>query len=222
MNVKRQRLTSAGQPIGAPSPAASYRLERSSRSGSWKTLLTVLSVDRGATYSLSGAIMPRPTFPVARIEDDEDGTPVRAYDGDGKWLRPSVMGSTAVTPTAPRTTGLQWLDAFVAAPARKITRQQAFDRQFGRATRVGTLNRYLKVEGDRSEELLVDPTVVVPVEGKAMRSGKTVGHRIFTYGPAPDSALVRTAIHADTVTSVDTGDRAIVDTTFSNVCLERK
>jgi hypothetical protein len=40
------------------------------------------------------------------------------------------------------------------------------------------------------------------------------------YGPAPDSALVRTSVRTDTVTAPDTGDRAIVDTTFSNVCLE--
>jgi hypothetical protein len=31
---------------------------------------------------------------------------------------------------------------------------------------------------------------------------------------------VRTNVHAETVTAADTGDRAIVDTTFSNVCLE--
>jgi hypothetical protein len=33
-------------------------------------------------------------------------------------------------------------------------------------------------------------------------------------------ALVRTNVHSDTVTAPDTGDRAIVDTAFSNVCLE--
>jgi hypothetical protein len=222
MNVKRQRQTSTGEPTGTPSPTASYRIERSSRSGSWKTVVTVLSVDRGAIYSLSGAITPRPPFPVARIEDDENGTPVRAYDANGTWLRPSVLESTANTSTSPRTTGLQWLDAFVASPAKKTARQLALEKQFGKATKVGTLNRYLKVDGDRSEEVLVDPKVVVPVEANASRGGKRVGHRTFTYGPAPDSALVRTAIHAETIISVDTGDRAVVDTTFSNVCLERK
>src|SRR5262249_54127463 len=50
MNVKRQRLTSAGNPLGAPSPDATYRLERSSRSGSWKTVITVLSVARPPIY----------------------------------------------------------------------------------------------------------------------------------------------------------------------------
>ena len=222
MNVKRQRLTSAGEPTGVPSPTASYRIERSSRSGSWKTVVTVLSVDRGSVYSLSGAIIPRSPFPVARIEDDENGTPVRAYDANGTWLRPSVMASTATTSTSPRTTGLQWLDAFVAAPTRKSARQQAFEKQFGKATKVGVLNRYFKAEGDRSNEVLVDPKVVVPVEANTIRGGKLVSHRTFSYGPAPDSAQVRTAIRAEMITSVNTGDRAVVDTTFSNVCLERK
>ena len=91
-----------------------------------------------------------------------------------------------------------------------------------KATKVGTLNRYLDVVPDGSDEVLVDPKVIVPVEANAVRNSKLVGHRTFTYGPAPDSALVRTAVHAETVTSVDTGDRAVVDTTFSNVCLERR
>jgi hypothetical protein len=222
MNVKRLRVNSAGEPTGVPSPAAAYRFERSSRTGSWKTVITVLSIDRGSIYSLSGAITPRAPIPVARIEDDEDGTPIRAYDASGALVQPTTLGSTASTSTAPRTIGQQWLDAFVAAPAKKTARQQAFEKQFGKATKVGTLNRYLRVDGDRSEEVLVDPKVVVPVEANAVRSGKQIGHRTFTYGPAPDSALVRTAVHAETVTSVNTGDRAVVDTTFSNVCLERR
>jgi hypothetical protein len=66
---------------------------------------------------------------------------------------------------------------------------------------------------------LVDPKTVIPVEANTIRNGQRLGHRTFVYGPAPDSALVRTNVHADTVTAADTGNRAIVDTMFSNVCL---
>src|SRR5262249_13975036 len=138
INVKRQRLTSAVNPLGATSPATTYRLERSSRSGSWKTVVTVLSVARPSIYSFSGALVsPRP-FSIARIEDDEDGSPVRAYGTNGSVLTPTLLAQTSSTNTTARTTGQQWLDAFVAAPVKKAARQQAFERAYGRATKAGT------------------------------------------------------------------------------------
>jgi hypothetical protein len=221
MNVKRQRLTSAGNPLGAPSPDATYRLERSSRSGSWKTVITVLSLARPPIYSFSGTLMSPKPFPVARIEDDENGSPVRAYGANGSLLTPTLLANTSGTNTMARTTGQQWLEAFVAAPGGKSARQQAFERIYGKATKAGTLNKYARsVDANGSDEVLVDPKAVVPVEANTTRNGKRLGHRTFAYGAAPDSALVRTNVHADTVTAADTGDRAVVDTTFSNVCLE--
>jgi hypothetical protein len=221
MNVKRQRLTSAGTPLGAPSPDATYRLERSSRSGSWKTVITVLSVARPPIYSFNGAPLAPKPFPVARIEDDENGSPVRAYAVNGSLLTPTLLANTGTTNTMARATGQQWLDAFVAAPIRKSARQQAFERIYGKATKAGTLNKYSRsVDPNGSDEVLVDPKTVVPMEANTTRNGKRLGHRTFGYGAAPDSALVRTNVHADTVTAADTGDRAVVDTAFSNVCLE--
>jgi hypothetical protein len=222
MSVTRKHIKSTGEPTGAPSPATSYRIQRSSRTGSWKTAITVLSVARPPIYSLSGELLPSAPFPVARIEDDEDGTPLRAYGASGALLQPTMLGSTSNPTSTPRTIGQQWLDAFVAAPGKKTARQLAFEKQFGKATKAGALSRYLRVETNGSEEVLVDPKTVVPVESNAVRGGKLVGHRTFTYGPAPDLALVRTAVHAETIASVDTDDRAVVDTTFSNVCLERR
>ena len=219
MSVNRQRLTSGGDAIGAPTPNATYRLERSSRSGSWKTVVTVLSVARPPIYSFSGAISSPQPFAVARIEDDEDGSPVRAYGANGALLTPTLLANTAASTISARTTGQQWLDAFVAAPGKKTSRQQAFERAYGKATKAGTLNKYVRLQTNGSDEVLVDPKAVVPVEANAIRAGKRLGHRTFVYGPAPDSALVRTNVHAD-IAAADTGDRSIVDTTFSNVCLE--
>ena len=220
MNVKRQRLTSAGDPVGAPSPNATYRLERSSRTGSWKTVVTVLSVARPPIYSFSGALTSPQPFPVARIEDDENGSPVRAYGLNGALLAPTLFGTTAGSTTAVRTVGQQWLDAFVAAPGKKTARQLAFERAYGKAIKAGPLNKYVRLQSDGSDEVLVDPKTVIPVEANTIRGGKRLGHRTFVYGPAPDSALVRTNVHADTVTAADTGNRAVVDSTFVNVCLE--
>lgn len=222
MSVKRQRLTSAGHPLGVPSPNATYRLERSSRSGSWKTVVTVLSVDRPPVYSFSGALRSPNPIPVARIEDDENGTPVRAYGANGAPITPTLLANSSNATSVARTSGQLWLDAFVAAPGKKSYRQLAFERMYGRATQTGTLNKYVRTVTNGSDEVIVDPRMVVPVEANAMRNGKRLGHRTFVYSPAPDSALVRTNVHTVTVTAPDTGDQAIVDTTFSNVCLETR
>jgi hypothetical protein len=221
LTVRRQHLTSTGETTGTPSPTASYRLERPSRTGGWKSKIIVSSIERPPTYSLSGALRPRNTFAVARIEDDEDGTPLRAYSPDGSLLQ-TIPVSSGSSPASVRTVGQQWLDAFVATPGKKTSRQQAFERLFGKATKVGGLNRYFRTVANGSQEVLVDPRTVVPVESNAMRAGREIGHRTFTYGAGPDSALVRTAVHADTVTTASTGERTVVDTTFSRICLERR
>jgi hypothetical protein len=171
-------------------------------------------------YAFSGALTSPKPIPVARIEDDENGTPVRAYGANGTLITPTLLANTSTPTNIARSTGQQWLDAFVASPTRKTSRQQAFERIYGKATKAGTLNKYARTVTNGSDEVLVDPKTVVPVEANALRNGKRLGHRTFVYGPAPDSALVRTNVHTDTVTVPDTGDRAIVDTTFSNVCLE--
>lgn len=219
MRVSRRHLKTTGEVIGAPSPVAAYRLERSSLSGQWKTVLTVLTVDRLPIYSLSGALLPPRAFPVGRIEDDEDGTPVRVYDVNGVRMATSATTGEAAA-GLPRTTGTGWLDAFVSTTGKKSIRQQNFERLYGKPTKAGTLNRYLHKEADGSQEVLVDPKLVVAVESNAVRSNKLVGHRTFTYSPAPDSAVVRTVVHAETVVSPETGERAVVDTTFSNIRLE--
>jgi hypothetical protein len=157
---------------------------------------------------------------IGRIEDDEDGTPVRVYDRNGVRLAvpPSPLAGDAVS-ALPRATGQQWLNALVATTGNKSARQQAFERQFGKATKAGPLNRYLKLQTDTSQEVLVDPKTVVPVESNATKNGQRVGHRTFTYAPAPDSALVRNKVTAETTSDV-TGERVIVDTTFENIRLE--
>jgi len=137
-------------------------------------------------------------------------------------VAPSLLANTASSTTTPRTVGQQWLDAFVAAPGKKTARQLAFERTYGKATKAGILNKYTRLESNGSEEVLVDPKTVVPVEANTIKNGKRLGHRTFTYGAAPDSALVRTNVHADRVIKPDTGDRAIDDSTFSNICLEMR
>lgn len=225
MSVQRQHVTKSGAVVGSPTPNVSYRIERSSRSGAWKTVITVLSVNRSPIYSLGGALAQPGAFPVARIEDDEDGTPVRAYDTKGKRLKPfippvNLAADAAFTPA--RSIGREWIDAFVATSAKKALRLQDLERRFGKASSVGSLSRFSRTDADLSQEVLVDPSHVVPVELNKSRGGKITIHRTFKYGSAPSDAVVRTAVHSETLVSPDSDERAVVDTTFSNIRLEQR
>ncbi len=231
MSVKRQHLTKTGAAIGAPTPTATYRLERSNRTGSWKTVITVLSVDRSPSYALTGALQAPGAFPIARMEDDEDGTPVRAYDTRGRLVTPfsQSVGLAAVTSVAsvasftpPRSGGREWIETFIATAAGKPRRRQNLERRFGTGVPIGTLTRYARLEGDLLQEVIVDPRSVVPVEHNTSRAGKSTGHRTIAYSPAPNDAVVRTVVHSETPAASGADDRAVVDTTFSNIRLEQR
>lgn len=64
--------------------------------------------------------------------------------------------------------------------------------------------------------------MVVPVEHNKSRGGKRIVHQRFTYGWAPGGAVVRTAVHSETLVSLGGDDRAVVDTTFSSIRLEQR
>lgn len=226
IGVSRHHLTKAGVVIGAPTPTATYRLERSNRSGAWKTVITVLSVERPARFAFTGAIVAPPPFPVARLEDDEDGTPVRVYDTAGRLLKSPAAAAfgpalfSSFTPA--RSVGRAWIESFVATTAGKAGRLQQFERRFGPGTPAGAWTRYSRIDGDLSQEVLVDPRLAIPVQEHTRRSGTLTSRRTIDYGPAPDDAVVRTAIHSETWAASGADDRAVADATFSNIRLERR
>lgn len=223
MKVRRKRVSIAGEQTAPAAPAATYRIERSSRSGRWKTIITVVGVERQPMYSLAGTLIPRGAFPVSRIEDDEDGSPVRVYDASGRRLSTTsepLAAEAAAASTLPRSSGRTWLEAFVASAALKNQRMQDFERQWGTGAKAGALMRFLRNELDASHEVLVDPGTAVPVESSGRRAGRLTARRTFTYGPAPDGSVVRASVHSETLASPDTGERVIVHTAFSNVRLE--
>jgi hypothetical protein len=225
IGIRRRHLSKAGTAIGAPIPAASYRLERSNRTGRWKTVIFVLSVERQPAYMLSGMLRMPAAFPVARMEDDEDGTPVRVYDTRNQLVKPLPAAAvTFAAPVAsivpPRSMGREWIETFVATAAGRPKRLLALEGRFGPGTPVGLLIRYTKRDGDLVHEVLVDPRLAVPVEEKISRTGTLTGYRTFSYGPAPNEAVVRAAIHAESTVSTGVDDRSVVDATFSNIRLE--
>lgn len=220
MSVAKRHTLASGALTGSPAPQTRYRIERSSSSGSWKTVITVLSVEQFPTYTFSGALRTPAAFTVSRIEDDEDGRPVRVYDRLGNLMPYPLAESPATAATLSRSGGREWLQSFVATTGNKTTRLQNLQRLYGKPTKSGSLNRYLRMLNDTTDELLVDPKTIVTLEKNGVQAGKLRRHRTFKYSPAPDGALVRSAVHSETLVSDATAERAIVDTEFSNIRLE--
>jgi hypothetical protein len=222
--VKRSRVTSTGTPVGTPSPTALYHIERSSRTGPWKTVVTVLGIDRTPLYSLSGQVGAPSPFPVARLEDDEDGTPVRAYDSQGHQL-PLPPLSSPITNDAPlfptRVTGKTWINSIVFTGANKSTRQLELERKYGKGTKVNGLLRYRKGDSVTMDEVIADAKIN-PVQNNIVKNSKRVVHREFTYAAAYTDAVVRTKQRAEVEVSPSSTDLAVIETIFGNIALERR
>ncbi len=219
MTIKRTRVSKTGEVIGGALPGVQFRVKRSSASGQWRTILKIAAVDLPPKYSLAGTLIQQGSFPIARIEDDEDGSPVRMYDRDGKLLPSMAPAGGALT--SPRTYGREWLNTFIATTALRTKRQQDIEREFVKAGKVGVLKRYLKTTPDTSQELLVDGPNMVPKESNEAEQGALTFHRTFDYAPAPDG-VVRTLVHSESVVTPESGERSIVDTSFSDIRLEQR
>lgn len=86
VTVRAARVAADGRPIGVATAPMQYRWERSQSGAGWKTVMTI--ADRSLTIGSADArrAVANP-FAVARIEDDEDGSPVRMYRRDGRRVQ---------------------------------------------------------------------------------------------------------------------------------------
>jgi hypothetical protein len=88
--------------------------------------------------------------------------------------------------------------------------------------RVRGLDRFVATEADQSREVLVDPSSALPIEMNLMRGGTLVSHRTMRYEAGPGGTLVRRAMRSERLVSPVSGERAVVDTEFTSVRLERR
>ena len=153
---------------------------------------------------------------VARMEDDEDGSPLRFYGQDGKEIRvPTPAEIAARFPDAPfkRTrdaasallqaspaprpgaTGTDWAASVLAPPGKKDDRRKSFERQFGQPKgQVGKVDRYAAFAPDgTTREVLVSPEHALPTDMKVTRAGVLLSHTTFEYEPQADGSQLRRA-----------------------------
>lgn len=227
----------------AQAPTVRYRWTRSKHRGGWRSVVDIPDITAPVVRTIKGvALLDRPPS-VARIEDDEDGTPVRVFDRRGRAMRlPSVddrrvlgepvEGSLRVPalpeiayPDAKRANSASrdWVDAFIAVPDRKTIRLDSLRRRFGGAVgRVRNLDRFVVSDAEQTIEVLADRTTAVPVEINVAHDQRLVGHSTVTYGAGPGGALVRQAVRTEQRLSSPSASRAVAQVEIAQVRLERR
>lgn len=233
VTMRLSRVRSDGTAVGPTAPETTFHLERS------RTISGISSVAsfRPSTQTVVGLDGARPLSGAPRamrLEDDGNGTPIRAFNAQGQQLRAPTdqerqrfrdlvrnrRDRQQASSTPPRTvTAPRDMDALVYTAAQRQNRQQAVERLYGPSVgQVRGFVRYLKTAGNTTSELLVDPESFAPVETNMVRNGSLATHTVYTYSPVPDVGLVQHRIRSEQgVGSL----RLVTETELTNIRFER-
>ncbi len=233
----RRHLLAADGATSAEAPTVRYRWTRAQRAGGWKSIVEVSALTAPTVRTPKGPVLLEQPSSVVRIEDDEDGTPLRVFDrrgrpmhlptvDDRRVLGEPVEGSFRV-PALPELAhpragrrgerGRDWVDGLVALPDRKAARREALSRRFGRANgRVRNLDRFITGDGTHTIEVLADSSTAVPVEINVARDGLPIAQSTLTYESATDGTLRRRAVRTEQRVS---GDTAVGSTALGSTAL---
>lgn len=237
VTIRHRRLQRDGTPIGVEPAPIRYRWERTAGPKGWKTVTTFAPPAWGTAAAAGRPQDAR--YDVARVEDDGDGTPVRAYNRRGEEMRlppPDALGLKSGRHLLPDTAVLaaeaagqsavtrtdEWIESLIASSNKVDGRRGALKRRYGTHTgKVRGLQRFVKAEGDETEELLADPDSALPMEVNVVRGGRLVWHGRLAYSRDQRGAYVRRAMHVEQVVS-DEGERMATDFELANVRVERR
>ncbi len=237
ITIRHSRVKADGAPTGVAGPAVKHRWQRRLTASGWKSTMTLGSEPPVTVQGLNGPKRIENPFAIVRIEDDEDGTPLRFFDRKGDQVRlPSAEELPRFNRTAspfsdntlslanaarPVSFGRDWSDALVASPARAATRRAALERRFGKPEgRVRALDRFLSIRGDETVEVLADPQLALPVEINVVRDRTLVSHTTMGYVRGVGGSLIRRALHMERPLPDASGERTVTDVEVDNVRLE--
>ncbi len=223
VTVRRQLVRADGQAAGLAATVEDFIWRRAKTGAGWKTTMTVVEGQRPGVRVRTGLVTVPTTPTVARVEDQEDGSPLRFFNRDGveiamppaslrdrfrrpdaPGLDPALVEQVMSGPPGPRPArGQAWIGALVMSAATRTDRLRAFDRRFGR--RAGTvrgLSQYVHEEGSGRREVLVDDQNGVPVEASLVQGGALVSRSAFAYEQAPSGAIVRRGVRLERALSM--------------------
>jgi hypothetical protein len=234
ITVRHRRLDRDGTPVGLEPMPIRYRWQQSSGPAGARTVLTFAPQPK--------AVAERPQdarYEVARIEDDGDGTPPRIYNRRGELMQlppPASLGLSGPArplsdeaaraaegpvslPQPPAGTLAMGLVAHADdVGARRSRLKERYGR---RVERIGRLERFVRTDGDDTEEVLADPESGLPTEVNIVRNGRLAWHGRFMYTRDRRGAYMRRAMHIEHAVS-DSGERVATDVELTNVTFERR
>jgi hypothetical protein len=238
ITVRSGRVNADGQPAADSTPVVRYRWQRRLTASGWRTTMALLEASRPTVRTLAGQRQLDNPFAIDRIEDDEDGTPIRVFNRSGAQVAlpargegsrpnttaestPAIDRSLAST-VRPMAVGRNWIEAIVASPAKAGDRRAMLERQFGKAVgRTRSLDRFVSTHDEETVEVLVDAASALVLEMNVLRDGALVRHTTATYERQADGSFVRRALHTEQAIPGGSGERMITDVEIGNVRFEQ-
>jgi hypothetical protein len=200
-----------------------YHWKRRYTSTGWRSV-TLIDRPEGARRGSS----------ISRIENDEDGSPIRLYDKAGELIRlPSNPLSTSglvphPTPIPDAGTrgaangGRSWVENFVLSADTRARRSEAIVREYGKSLgRLGALDRFVVTDAQSTREILVDPQWAAIVEENVIQGGSLVSHLAFSYQPT-NTSLIKISSRTETLVSRERELRSVRATQYTNLRFERR
>ena len=183
LDVDRAVIDAQGQPTEPP-VTVRYRLSRVRTARGWRlTLRFDPDADREPVTAASGPPTP---FRGGWVEQDDDGSPPRIFDrhGDQVHARLPLEGLDA----ALRVT---LDDTFVLRAEGRARRRNAVTETFGPARgRQGALDRFVRIDGTHTDELLLDPATSAPRSLSRMVNGRLEARTDYEYDTQPSGHLL--------------------------------
>lgn len=241
VTLRQQQFRSDGRASRQAAPPLSMRLDRRQRGGKWQTTFTLLATDATRVQTRAGLVPLENPFVAARVEIDEDSGDTKIVDRHGRMqglpgrddtrrfglsdadrrtafdtrLFAEVMKTI---PSAPP--GSFGVAGLLADRRHRPLRRRDLERQFGEvAGRVRGLDRFVSTHGSEIREVLVAPTLDLPVELNVMTMGVLVQHTDLSYTPHAAGDLRHRLRTERALGPSAGGDRLVTEVALSNVAL---
>jgi hypothetical protein len=175
-----------------------------------------------------------------RIEDDEDGSPLRFYNARGTEIKlpskqelkkrgvpdlPVAGPAPAAGEPRPRVTGREWAETFVVPKEKSDKRKKGLEQKLGKTRgTVRGFDQFLIPVPDGQQEVLADPEFGVPVEMNQTKKGALASHTKLEYERTGPDRLTRRKMRTEQALAdrEDSGDRLVSEVEFTNLRFEKK
>lgn len=237
--IRHKRMSADGRESRVAVPPVHLRVESRRELGRWRTRMD-FEAAAPVTVKIAGDLVPlQNPFLVSRMEfDDELGGEPRMYDRLGRQVRLPTEEDRkrfGITPAQRRASerlqipeagpaGIRGLlraagaAGLVADSRQRENRRTELTRRLGRPLgRVRGLDRFVSVDGQDTQEVLVDAAAALPVEINTVRNARLVGRAELHYDALPAVGHLRQFMRTEHAVEGGNGDRTVTEVELSDV-----